>query len=235
RARAARVAAGDRRVVAAGLPRAAHEPPVRRGPDRPVPGRRERRLGEGDGPVAGPGPLPSLTRPAGAHTPPPPSRRGRAGRGPGRGGPRAVVARRRTGRTSAPARANRVGGGAGATGSCRGCHGTARSRPGVSASRGCGRPPRGGRPAPPRRRRTPPAGGTGRRQPGSPPGGTGRSLDEGPERSSPRPDDRLARPRVPGPLELGLRRHARGPQPVPAPGNVSISPTDLPDHPCTAS
>src|SRR5262249_50092926 len=28
-----------RRVVAAGLPRAAHEPPVRRGPDRPLPGR----------------------------------------------------------------------------------------------------------------------------------------------------------------------------------------------------
>jgi hypothetical protein len=36
------------------------------------------------------------------------------------------------------------------------------------------------------------------------------------------------------PSRLGLRRHARGPQPVPAPGIVSISP-DPPDHPCTAS
>ena len=35
-------------------------------------------------------------------------------------------------------------------------------------------------------------------------------------------------------VPLGLRRHARGPRPVPAPGSVSISP-DLPDHACPSS
>src|SRR5262249_10887600 len=84
-----------------------------------------------------------------------------------------------------------------------------------------GRSPRGGRSAPPRRRRTSPAGGTGWWQRGTALDGTGRSLDEGPERSAPRPDDRPARPRVPGPSELATL-HPFGflqPRAAPGPGN----------------
>jgi len=54
----------------AGLPCAAHELPVRRGPDRSLPGRWPRLPGKRvDPPVADCGPLPAIARPASAHFP----------------------------------------------------------------------------------------------------------------------------------------------------------------------